>query len=333
MSRVDWVSKARETVARSLSEKVERLSEKLDGPVALVEPRNVEWFTGFRGRAVYIDDDNVVLVASKMERPAVREWPVPDDVEVIDDPSDLKPARVVDSRKACDVVPVYRPRIVTRNITKARLSKTEPELELLRDLVERTVKAFEKISPPEGPETEVELELRRDAASDGLRPSFDPIVAYDRAAGVPHHVPSPVEGWEEVALIDHGLKCYLCTDVTRVWVKGSEAERVADLVSEALDAALDALKPGADPKEVSEEAEKVLRDAPEGYEFLHSLGHHVGVTVHEARFDEGFPEKCVITVEPGLYSERLGVRIEEMVVVKEKGPEVLTEGLPRVMGP
>ncbi|GEM_PF-1667174 len=327
------MKKATETVARSLKEKVERLTEDLNGPVALVEPRNVEWLTGFRGRAVYVDDDDVTLVVSKMDRPAVREWPVPDDVEVIDDPSGLKPARAVDSRKACDVVPVYRPRIVTRSVTKVRLSKTGPELKLLRDLVDRTVKAFERVSPPEGPETDVELELRGDAASEGLRPSFDPIVAYDGAAGVPHHVPSPVEGWEEVALVDHGLKCYLCTDVTRVWVKGSEAERVADLVSEALDAALDVLEPGVEPKEVSKEAEEVLKDAPDGYEFLHSLGHHVGVSVHEAGFDEGFPENCVITVEPGLYSERLGVRIEEMVVVREGGPEVLTEGLPRVMEP
>ncbi len=317
---------------RSMEVKVERLSEELDGPVALVRPENVEWLTGFRGRAAYVDDDRVVLVVSKMERPAMSEWPVPGDVEVVTDGSELKPARSVDSRRAHDAVPVYRPKIVTKSVTKLRLSKTEPELEFLRDLVDRTVEAFEAISPPEGSEADVEVRLRRDARREGLLSAFDPIVAYDEGAGVPHHVPRPsAEGWERVALVDHGIKCFLCTDVTRVWVADGAAERVADIVSEALDAALDVLEPGADPKDVTEEAERVLEDAPEGFEFLHSLGHHVGVTVHEARFDEGFPEGCVVTVEPGLYSDEFGVRIEEMVVVRDGGPEVLTEGLPRVM--
>jgi Xaa-Pro aminopeptidase len=118
------------------------------------------------------------------------------------------------------------------------------------------------------------------------------------------------------------------TDFTRTVAFGEPApqlRKVHDLVAEAQQAGIDALRPGAVGKDVDAAARAVIVDAGYGDRFDHGLGHGVGLEIHEgpslgARSDDELPEGTVVTVEPGVYLPALGgVRIEDAVEVTEDG--------------
>jgi len=315
--------------------KMRRLEEACNGErCALVRRDSVEWAAHFPGLAFYADfeAEEYVLVVPKMDLSAVREWPVPEEVEVVerDRAGDLRPARVSDSDRAPKHVPCYRLKVSDR-VQNVKLSKTKEEVEVIQELVRITEDVMRSLIPAEGrSESEVAGELARTSVEIGAKPAFDPIVGYDEGAGVPHHHPDPRRReWDHVMLVDFGLKCVYCTDVTRtVCARDGDAVPVLETVCEALEEALDELKAGVNPKEIEERVRKEMEDEFQDFEFPHSLGHHVGVAVHEGRLTGELPEGAVITVEPALYSERFGVRVEEMAVVRRDGCEVLTN-LPR----
>lgn len=123
-------------------------------------------------------------------------------------------------------------------------------------------------------------------------------------------------------------------DMTRTVAVGSiseEQRRVYEIVKEAQKRAFDVIRPGAVCKDVDAAARSYIY--AEGYQgcFSHGLGHSVGVEVHEnPRFNEICADKLipgiVITVEPGIYlRKKFGVRIEDMIVVRENGFENLTK--------
>lgn len=123
-------------------------------------------------------------------------------------------------------------------------------------------------------------------------------------------------------------------DMTRTVAVGSiseEQRRVYEIVKEAQKRAFDVIRPGAVCKDVDAAARSYIY--AEGYQgcFSHGLGHGVGVEVHEnPRFNEICADKLipgiVITVEPGIYlRKKFGVRIEDMIVVRENGFENLTK--------
>ncbi len=320
---------------RTFGEKMRRLEEACDGErCVLVRRDNVKWATHFPGLAFYADfeEERYALLVPRMDLPAVREWPVPEELEVLEreEARDLPPARVSDSRRAPEYVPCYRLR-VSDDVRNVKLSKTKGEVEVIRGLVEVTEGILRSLIPEEGrAESEVAAELAARARELGVSPSFDPIVGYDEGSGVPHHRPQPDRReWKHTMLVDFGLRYVYCTDVTRtVCAEEGNAVPVLETVCEALESALGELRAGVDPKEVEERVREEMEGEFQDFSFPHSLGHHVGVTVHEGRLRGELPEGAVITVEPGLYSERFGVRVEEMVVVRGNGCEVLTN-LPR----
>ena len=119
-----------------------------------------------------------------------------------------------------------------------------------------------------------------------------------------------------------------CSDGTRTFATGEpgeEAREVYEVVLEAQQAALDAVRPGAKGEDVDAVAREVIDDAGHGERFGHGLGHGVGLEVHEAprlspRSDDVLDAGEVVTVEPGIYLPgELGVRIEDLVVVTEDG--------------
>src|SRR5690606_2762425 len=128
-----------------------------------------------------------------------------------------------------------------------------------------------------------------------------------------------------------------CSDCTRTVATGPVDERrqeVHALVRDAQDAALALIAPGATGKTVDDAARTLLSDAGYGAYFGHGLGHGVGLEVHEAptlspRSVSTLAAGHIVTVEPGIYLPgEFGVRVEELVVVTEDGPRILT-GLPR----
>ena len=179
----------------------------------------------------------------------------------------------------------------------------------------------------------LEYQMRRFGA-DGA--SFPTIVAVGANASLPHAVPSTRKVRHgSLLLIDWGarLKGY-CSDLTRTVAVGrmsAQVQRVYAIVLEAQRAAIDAIRPGKTLAEIDQVARTVIERAGYGRRFGHSLGHGIGLDIHEepvlARRSKGILEPGhVVTVEPGIYLPgRLGVRIEDDVLVTERGRRVLSK--------
>jgi len=170
--------------------------------------------------------------------------------------------------------------------------------------------------------------------------AFPPIIVFNENTVYPHAVPSPdnvvVEG--SPILIDVGVYYEgYCSDMTRsyqIGIKDPEYQKAFEAVYEALVSAIDKIEPGVTAKEVDETARRVLRKYGLSKYFVHSLGHGIGLQVHEKpRLSNDSQDKLeknmVITVEPGVYIPgKFGIRLEEMVVVTNRGAKILTKGLP-----
>ncbi|MGO9820150.1 MAG: M24 family metallopeptidase [Solirubrobacteraceae bacterium] len=172
-------------------------------------------------------------------------------------------------------------------------------------------------------------------AQGAQRPAFDSIVAAGPHGALPHAQPRDVEvGTGEMVVIDWGAEVDgYCSDCTRTVATGEptdEAREVYELVLAAELAGIDAVQAGAGGREVDAAARTVIEAAGHGDHFGHGLGHGVGAEIHEAprlstRSDDELQSGNVVTVEPGVYLPgRLGVRIEDLVVVGEQGCEILS---------
>jgi Xaa-Pro aminopeptidase len=166
-------------------------------------------------------------------------------------------------------------------------------------------------------------------------PSFPSIVAAGPHGALPHAEPRDVEiPAGALVVIDFGARYQgYCSDCTRTLATGDvdgDAREVYELVLRAQRAALDAVTPGPEGKEVDAVARDLIAQAGHGDEFGHGLGHGVGLEVHEGptlskKGDKHLAAGNVVTVEPGVYLPgRFGVRIEDLVIVTEDGPDVLS---------
>jgi Xaa-Pro aminopeptidase len=178
----------------------------------------------------------------------------------------------------------------------------------------------------------LEVAMRQRGAQ---RPSFDTIVASGPHGALPHASPRdvPIEKGQLVT-IDWGAEldgyCSDCTRTVGVGAVDDHAREIHALVLAAERAGLAALAAGRTCAEVDATAREVILAAGHGEHFGHGLGHGVGLDVHEAPRLSGRSEEIlgagdVVTVEPGVYlPDRLGVRIEDLVLVGETGTEVLS---------
>jgi len=179
---------------------------------------------------------------------------------------------------------------------------------------------------------ELEYRMRRLGAE---RPAFETIVAAGARSALPHAQPtgSRVRA-NQLVLVDMGASRQgYASDMTRVIHTGrptAATKRLYAAVLEAQLAALDAVKPGATCSSVDGVARRTLARHGYGEFFVHSTGHGLGLEIHEAprigrRVKEALERNMVITIEPGAYIPgRGGVRIEDTVLVTERGAEVLT---------
>lgn len=230
-------------------------------------------------------------------------------------------------------------------ITDMRAVKDESELSLMREALRITEETITKVIPDLKPglrEYEVAAMLEgtmRFLGADGY--AFETIVASGPNGAYPHSVPTrkTIDHGEGV-VIDMGARFGgYCADITRTPVVGQpsqELKKVLEAVNEAINEAIDAVAPGVKVSEVDGKARKVLAKYGLDKYFIHSLGHGVGVEVHEKPrvaqgIDETLEAGMVITIEPGVYiNGKLGVRIENMVLVTKSGREVMNK-IPNIL--
>jgi Xaa-Pro aminopeptidase len=189
-------------------------------------------------------------------------------------------------------------------------------------------------------EREVAVGLVRfmeDSGAEG--PSFPPIVASGAHGALPHAVPRDVEiPRDTLVVIDIGAVVDgYCSDCTRTLATGSlpdDVLEVYELVRRAQLEGLDAATAGAEVKAVDAAARGLIDAAGHEEHFGHRLGHGVGLQVHETprlgKTAEGKLEAGnAVTVEPGVYIDgQVGVRIEDLVIVADGEPRILT-GFPK----
>lgn len=188
---------------------------------------------------------------------------------------------------------------------------------------------------PDMTECDLALELEyfmRKNGADGI--AFDTIAASGATSSMPHAVPRRVKLEKGFLTMDFGAKYNgYCSDMTRTVCIGQptdEMKKVYNTVLSAQKAALDMIAEGVRNADADKGARDIIASAGYGACFGHSLGHGVGLYIHEGislspRSDGTLKIGNIVTVEPGIYLEgRFGVRIEDMVYVTGNGCENLT---------
>ena len=230
-------------------------------------------------------------------------------------------------------------------VAGARRSKSADEVRLIRRAIAIQEKALLEVLPTIKPGmTESAIAASLEAAMKTLgssAPAFDSIVASKGSAAMPHYAPASKKTAKGgVLLIDWGAtwKGYR-GDMTRTFSLGKWSKKMAhayDVVLEAHEAAAATLRPGLPCRAAHETAAEVIRQAGLGERFTHSLGHGLGMDVHEAPglshrspADVVLREGDVVTIEPGVYLPGLGgVRIEDDYLITARGSRNLCS-LPR----
>ncbi len=231
-----------------------------------------------------------------------------------------------------------------RYIDALRAIKTPAEIEAIAAAQQLADAAFREAILERGivgrTEQEVALDLEFTMRRMGAETvSFDSIIAAGAHGALPHANPRDVViPKNELVVIDWGAQLDgYCSDCTRTVATGEvdeQRQQVHALVRAAQDVALAAITAGADGKTVDALARELIADAGHGDHFGHGLGHGVGLEVHEGpnlspRSQSTLAAGNIVTVEPGVYLPgQFGVRVEELVVVTDGAPRILTS-LPR----
>lgn len=232
---------------------------------------------------------------------------------------------------------------IKAEVEKLRQIKDRSEVAAIRRSIDSAIRGFESLRrdlAPDWTESDVRNELEYRMRCEGAEDAgFPTIAAVDERAALPHAIPTnrKLEGCE-LLLIDWGAKRggYV-SDLTRVLILTKKPSallrRVYETVFKAQKAAIRAIRPGVAADKIDLAARRVIERAGFGESFNHGLGHGLGLVVHD-RGSLSIGKKTplvpgmVLTVEPGIYLPgRLGVRIEDDVLVTSDGCEVLTRAL------
>lgn len=327
--------------------------------------RNIRYLTGFTGSNAALllhatgDEDTVFCTDGRYVTQAGKE--VPDLTTVVDRASALALARTAAGDAARYGRTGFESQYVSVEqhasldeaaggvelrrspglVETLRAVKDELEIDALRRACGAADQALAELLADGGLRPgRTEREVARDLESRMLdhgseAPAFPSIVAAGAHSAIPHHRPSgAVLAAGDLVKLDFGATVDgYCSDMTRTVVLGRPAawqQEIHDLVLDAQRSGVAAAVPGVETAAVDAASRNVIAGAGRGDEFLHGLGHGVGLEVHEApslaRTAAGtLAAGMAVTVEPGVYlAGHGGVRIEDTLIVRETAPEVLT---------
>lgn len=231
-------------------------------------------------------------------------------------------------------------KLVAVSVNSMRFEKDEDEMKNISIACSLGDKAFKEILPlikPGITEKELGFILDNEIRKFGAEPSFTTIIAFGRNAAVPHHMSNNTKlKNKDIVLLDFGAKINnYCSDMTRTVFLGkpTKKEKKAYLtVKESQEKAFDFLFSSKLPiasKDVDAASRNYILE--KGFPTIpHSLGHSIGIDVHDGfrlspLSQTELTKGMVFSIEPGIYlPNELGVRIEDIVALTDKGPEILT---------
>ena len=238
-------------------------------------------------------------------------------------------------RTYCDTYPACNFINIGDAIEVIRQIKSDDEIAKMQkaqDITDAALASLLKVITPEMTELDVAVELEyamRKGGADSF--AFETIAVSGDASALPHGTPRNVKLKPGFLTMDFGAKYDgYCADMTRTIVIGKaddEIRRLYNTVLKAQTEALNYLREGADCGEADKIARDIIDSIPEFKgAFGHSLGHSVGLFIHESPrlYSRGFGRKLnvgeILTVEPGIYLfGKYGCRIEDMVAITKDG--------------
>jgi Xaa-Pro aminopeptidase len=229
----------------------------------------------------------------------------------------------------------------TQLLPSLRAVKSKNEISLMRQAALATALGYAaaaKIIRAGVSETDIQHALEDGYRRNGATgPAYNSIVGAGFNGTVLHYTDNKaVVADGDLIVIDSGAAFggYAC-DVTRTFpVSGRftpDQRELYEIVLKAQVAAIRAARPGARWHDVDRASRRVIEDAGLGDAYIHSVGHQLGMEVHDASPDGPLKAGMVITIEPGVYlpEQRLGVRIEDDILITPSGSTILTGAIPK----
>ena len=231
----------------------------------------------------------------------------------------------------------------TAVLARMRSVKSKAEQKMIREAVEISRLGYDamfRTVEPGMTEWDVMETLEHGYRANGSRgPGYDTIVGAGINGTVLHYTANkePLAP-DDLIVIDSGANYRGYTaDVTRTIPAngkfGPRQREIYELVLKALEASIRVATVGATMAQIDKASRDIIAKAGHGDRFFHGIGHHLGLEVHDITPEGPLKEGAVITIEPGIYleDEKLGVRIEDDVLITRDGPVVLTRGIPKTV--
>jgi len=240
-----------------------------------------------------------------------------------------------------DALPQAGHAFASETLGALRLCKDETEQAELRAeaaIADAAMQAIYAAIRPGMAEADLAAIARGVFKDHSAQPMFTIVGAGRNGAFPHHHTGDTILKDGDAIVIDIGAKAgAFSSDITRMAVVGkppADYDRVHAVVEAAVAAALATCKPGVRACDVDRAARQVIEDAGYGPQFVHRLGHGMGLEGHEPPWISESSQTVletgmVFSIEPGIYIEgRFGLRLEDIVILQDDGPEVLSR-LPR----
>lgn len=226
-------------------------------------------------------------------------------------------------------------------VSGLRAIKGPKEISLIKKSVACSIEAFEfakEIFDPTMTEKDLSIEIEKFLKLKGdSQIAFPPIIASGKNSAFPHYEPREVRLNDTFFLIDLGSRYYgYCADLTRVFFWGKISffiRRLYAIILKTQEVSIKKIRDGVKACQIDGVARDFIEKKGFGKYFGHGLGHGVGLAVHEPPYlntknQEVLKEGMVVTVEPAIYIKgKGGIRLEDMVLVKAEGNEILSSAL------